>query len=102
MKPQSKYSAPDFDTIVLLIQQARSRAFSKVNAELVLLYFTVGKVVAEKVANGLWGEGTVDELALFIEKNIAGIKERALPHSIFRASRLPAGIHSKAARIRDS
>ena len=74
MKPQSKYSAPDFDAIVLLIQQARSRAFSKVNAELVLLYFTVGKVVAEKVANGLWGEGTVDELALFIEKNIAGIK----------------------------
>jgi predicted nuclease of restriction endonuclease-like (RecB) superfamily len=74
MKPQSKYSAPDFDAIVLLIQQARGRAFSKVNAELVLLYFSVGKVVAEKVANGVWGEGTVDELALFIEKNIAGIK----------------------------
>jgi predicted nuclease of restriction endonuclease-like (RecB) superfamily len=74
MKPQNKYSVPDFDTIVLLIKQARSRAFSKVNAELVMLYFTVGKVVAEKVANGIWGEGTVDELALFIEKNIAGIK----------------------------
>jgi predicted nuclease of restriction endonuclease-like (RecB) superfamily len=64
----------EFNNIVQLIEQARFRAFSKVNAELVLLYYNVGKIVSDKVEKGSWGEGTVDELVSFIEMKIPGLK----------------------------
>ncbi len=63
----------DFENIVLLIQEARSRAYSKVNAELVLLYFNVRKIVSEKVTGGVWGEGTVNELAEYIKNKVHGM-----------------------------
>jgi predicted nuclease of restriction endonuclease-like (RecB) superfamily len=64
----------DFDAIIQLIDQARSRAYSKVNVELVLLSFNVGQIVSLKVANGVWGEGTVDELASYIGAKMPGLK----------------------------
>ena len=69
LKPTFK---SEFDNIIQLIEEARSRAFSKVNEELVLLYFNVGKIVSSKVAGGIWGEGTVDELAGYIQANYSG------------------------------
>jgi len=63
----------EFNNIIQLIEEARSRAFSKANAELVLLYFNVGKIVSSKVADGIWGEGTVDELANYIDDKMPGI-----------------------------
>ena len=63
----------EFENIVRLIEEARSRAFSKVNAELVLLYFHVGQIVSLKVADGIWGEGTVDELAKYIALKMPGL-----------------------------
>ncbi len=42
----------EFENIVLLIEEARNRAYSKVNEELVLLYFNVGNIVSSKVAEG--------------------------------------------------
>jgi predicted nuclease of restriction endonuclease-like (RecB) superfamily len=71
----------DFEKIVLLIEEARSRAFSKVNTELILLYFTVGQIVSLKVADGVWGEGTVNELANYIGAkmpNLSGFNRRGL------------------------
>ncbi len=72
---QQKLTAPsqEFENIVRLINEARSRAYSKVNAELVLLYFNVGKIVSEKVSQGVWGQGTVDELAAFIALKMPGL-----------------------------
>jgi predicted nuclease of restriction endonuclease-like (RecB) superfamily len=64
---------PDFESIVTLINEARNRAYSKVNEELVLLYFNVGRIVSEKVSSGFWGDGTVDELANFIVAKMPGI-----------------------------
>ena len=61
-----------FEQIAILIEEARNRAFSKVNAELVLLYFNVGNIVADKVAAGVWGENTVGELATFIQNKFPG------------------------------
>ncbi|MEI6594599.1 MAG: PDDEXK nuclease domain-containing protein [Bacteroidota bacterium] len=66
MVKQKSIQKSEFETILQLITEARNRAFSKVNAELVMLYFNVGNIVSEKVANGIWGEGTVDELAKYI------------------------------------
>ena len=76
IKNMSKLKATkksEFNNIIQLIEEARSRAFNKVNAELVLLYFNVGKIVSSKVADGIWGEGTVDELANYIADKMPGI-----------------------------
>lgn len=56
----------EFEEIALLIEESRNRAFQKVNQELVLLYFNVGKTVSERVLKGVWGEKTVEELSSFI------------------------------------
>ncbi len=64
----------DFENIVRLIEEARNRAFAKVNAELVKLYFDVGEIVSAKVEAGNWGEKTVDELAGFIRENLPEMK----------------------------
>ena len=49
----------DFVKITSLIEVARTRAFHKVNEELVLLYFQVGHLVSAKVKEGSWGDNTV-------------------------------------------
>ena len=66
-------TATNFGSIVQLIREARNRAFSKVNEELVRLYYHVGSIVSAKVAAGVWGEGTVNELANYIDLTIPGI-----------------------------
>ena len=66
MKRSKTSLQSEFENIIQLIEEARNRAFSKVNVELVLLYFNVGKIVSLKVADGVWGEGTVDELAKYV------------------------------------
>jgi len=64
----------EFEQVAILIEEARNRAFSKVNAELVLLYFNIGNIVSDKVAAGVWGESTVDDLANFIKQQYPGLK----------------------------
>jgi predicted nuclease of restriction endonuclease-like (RecB) superfamily len=56
----------EFEQVAILIEEARSRAFHKVNEELVLLYFKVGNIVSAKVSVGAWGDSTVNELAKYI------------------------------------
>ena len=71
----------DFEQILLLITDARNRVLVKANAELVLLYFNVGKFVASKIEQGTWGDGTVNELATFIQSkmpNLSGFNRRGL------------------------
>jgi len=63
----------EFEEIVRLIEESRNRAFQKVNEELVLLYFTVGKTVSVRVAEGTWGEKTVDELSSYILNRFPGL-----------------------------
>lgn len=71
----------DFEQILLLIKEAKNRVYAKANAELVLLYFNVGKIVSEKVNVGNWGENTVQELADFIvskQPELSGFNRRGL------------------------
>jgi predicted nuclease of restriction endonuclease-like (RecB) superfamily len=78
---ETKNTNSDFEQIILLIQEARSRVYAKANAELVLLYFNVGKVVSQKVEAGNWGENTVQELANFIatkQPELSGFNRRGL------------------------
>jgi predicted nuclease of restriction endonuclease-like (RecB) superfamily len=66
-------STNEFTEIVRLIEESRNRAFQKVNEELVLLYFTVGKTVSVRVAEGVWGDKTVDELSAYILNRFPGL-----------------------------
>ncbi len=71
----------DFEQILLLIQEARSRVYANANAELVLLYFNVGGVVSQKVEAGNWGDNTVQELANYIaakQPELSGFNRRGL------------------------
>jgi hypothetical protein len=63
----------EFEEIVRLIEESRNRAFQKVNEELVLLYFTVGKTVSVRVSEGVWGDKTVDELSAYILNRFPGL-----------------------------
>lgn len=63
----------EFSEIVRLIEESRNRAFQKVNEELVLLYFTVGKTVSVRVSEGIWGDKTVDELSAYILNRFPGL-----------------------------
>ncbi|NBA85085.1 DUF1016 family protein [Emticicia sp. CRIBPO] len=59
-----------FHQIVLLIEQSRNRTFNKINEELILLYYQVGEIVSNKVAEGNWGDQTVNSLVEFIGKKL--------------------------------
>ena len=63
----------EFEGIARLIEESRNRAFQKVNEELVLLYFTVGKTVSVRVAEGAWGDKTVEELSSYIVNRFPGL-----------------------------
>lgn len=71
----------DFNTVVQLINNARNRAFLKVNEELINLYWNIGEIISKKVGRAHWGAGVVDALAKFINKknpDIKGFNRRGL------------------------
>lgn len=74
MKIEKLSDNTDFLQIVRLIGESRNRALQKVNAELVMLNYQIGQIVSQKVANGIWGEKTVDELAKFINAKMPELK----------------------------
>jgi len=63
-----------FAEIIGLIKQAQFRAVQSVNTELINLYWNVGAYITQQLANAVWGEKTVDELADFIQKNQPDLK----------------------------
>lgn len=64
----------DFIAIVNLIQQSRENALRKVNEELILLYWNVGKYISEQLESQKWGSSYVDELASFISNSCPEVK----------------------------
>lgn len=64
----------DFLNVIKLIQTARSRALNTVNSELVNLYWQVGQYVSMRLEKATWGDGTVKELAQYIQKHHSEIK----------------------------
>lgn len=64
----------EFSNIVKLIQEAQGRVRQYTNTALVTLYFDIGKTVSQKVAQGNWGDGTVQQLADYIQVEIPTLK----------------------------
>ena len=56
------------------ILQSRYRAARLVNRELLLLYFSVGKGLSEKIAAEKWGAKVVDRLSDDLQKQLPGLR----------------------------
>ena len=75
--PNTEYFPP----VLQLIQQAKSRALSTVNQQLLELYWQIGEYLSLKVAEQGWGQGTVKELAKWLaerEPNLRGFSAQNL------------------------
>ena len=69
-KPSSSQtpSHGDFDVVLGLIEAARTRAVAAVNTTLIDLYWSVGEFISLKIAKDGWGQGTVKQLADYIQE----------------------------------
>ena len=66
--------ADGFAQVIALIQAARSRAFQAVNATLIDLYWQIGEHISRKIAAAEWGDGVVDQLAVYIDQTQPGLR----------------------------
>lgn len=57
-----------------MIKTSRGRALAAVNTELVDLYWRVGAYIARKIETAAWGEGVVEQLARYIQRQQPGMK----------------------------
>lgn len=70
---QRKPGRADFEQVLGLIDAARQRAMAVVNTALIDLYWSIGERISRRVADATWGQGTVEELADYIQKRQPGI-----------------------------
>lgn len=63
-----------YSEIVTIINNARERAYRKVNEELILMYRDIGKYISEHAENAVYGDSFVDGLADFFAKNYPDLK----------------------------
>lgn len=67
-------SQEEFLEVVQLIQQSRYSALKAVNAELINLYWNIGKYISGRLSSAKWGEKKIDDLSLYIRKNYPELK----------------------------
>lgn len=63
-----------FNEVINLIRESRERAIRVVNAELINLYWNIGKYISAKVESAQWGRGIVMELAAHIRQTEPELK----------------------------
>ena len=63
-----------FAQVTQIIENARARAYQKVNEELILMYWNVGKFLSEQSENANYGDGYMESLAEWIQDRFPGIK----------------------------
>ena len=70
-----------FSEIITIIEHAKQRAMKAVNAELINMYWEVGKYLSSLVADASFGDKVIDEVAAYIEQhnqNVKGFNRRGL------------------------
>ena len=63
-----------FKEIVTIVENAKERAYRKVNEELILMYQEVGKYISQKTKEASYGSGFVDNIAEFFSTNYPELK----------------------------
>ena len=70
-----------FEEIVMIVENAKDRAYRKVNEELILMYQEVGRYISQNTKEASYGSGFVDNVAKFFSTNypeLKGFKRRGL------------------------
>ena len=71
----------DFSIVLDIIEKSKQRAMKAVNAELITMYWDVGKYLSSLIAGSSFGDKVIDEIAAYIAKNnptIKGFNRRGL------------------------
>ena len=71
----------NFNDIINIIEQSKSRALKAVNAEMIHMYWEIGKYLSELCEHSSFGDKVVDEVAAYIAKenpDIKGFNRRGL------------------------
>lgn len=63
-----------FAEITRIIEESRDNAYRKVNEELILMYGKVGRFLSEKSKEANYGDGYIDSLSDYIQRQFPGIK----------------------------
>ena len=63
-----------FEEIVTIVENAKDRAYRKVNEELILMYQEIGKYISKKTEEASYGCGFVDNVAEFFSTNYPELK----------------------------
>lgn len=63
-----------FDEIISIIDNARTRAMKAVNAELIQMYWEIGAYVSERVKDGGWGKSIVADFSSFLQTHYPTVK----------------------------
>ena len=58
----------DFENIIEIIERSKSRAIRAVNAEMIEMYWQIGKYISEKANNDGWGKSVVQDFADFLKR----------------------------------
>ena len=69
-----------FGEVLALIRGSRNRALQAAHAELVGLYWTLGQHLSQKVAGEGWGQGTVQQLATWLQVQEPGLRGFSAPN----------------------
>lgn len=67
-------STNDFGAVISIIENAKGRALKAVNAELINMYWEVGKYLSNLCAHSSFGDKVIDDVAKYISKNAPTIK----------------------------
>ena len=63
-----------FQDIISIIENAKTRALKAVNEEMIRMYWAVGEYLSGLCANSAFGDKVIDEVAAFIAKENPGVK----------------------------
>ena len=74
MSNELTHNPGQFDEVIHIIDNARSRAMKAVNAELIQMYWEIGSYVSGRVKGGGWGKGVVADFSEFLQAHYPGTK----------------------------
>lgn len=63
-----------FDYIVSIVENAKRRTFQKINEELILMYYNVGKYLSENGNGSTYGEKFIESIEQFFQSNYPELK----------------------------
>lgn len=63
-----------FEKVIDIVESAKERAYRKVNEELILMYYDIGKYISEQSKSAEYGDAFVQKLADFFATNYPDLK----------------------------